>query len=103
MSPLFSSVIAHTPPAHCVRVHTLISADDDAERQAERARKALELQASRLNWMAGAGPLTTRDIGEHINRTHQAAYYLMVMLRDAGIVRATDEKPIRWEWVGVPE
>ncbi len=103
MSPLFPSVIAHTPPAHCVRVHTLITADDDAERQAERARKALELQASRLNWMAGAGPLTTREIGERICRTHQAAYYLLIMLRAAGYVRSTDDRTIRWVWVGAAE
>ena len=103
MSPLFPTPIPHTPPAHCVRVHLLIAAEDEEEKKAERAKKALELQASRLSWMADAGPLTTREIGERINRTHQAAYYLLMMLHDAGIVRATDERPIRWEWIGVAE
>ena len=102
MSPLFPSVIAHTPPAHCVRVHTLKGGDENDTHE-YREETALSINVGRMKWMANEPPLTTREIAERIGRCEKAAYYILVCLRTARMVKSTNDRPVRWSWVGVPE
>lgn len=102
MNQLFPTPIQHTPPAHAVRRH-LLKGGDENDTAEYRKETALSINVGRMKWMANEQPLTTREIAERIGRCEKAAYYILVCLRTARMVRSTNDRPIRWSWVGVPE
>ena len=104
MSPLFPSVIAHTPPAHCVRVHRLIDGDEYLAESGKNIPLTLGRNIRLVKWLADEPePLTTNCIAERSGLTPQNGHYVLHMLLNAGVVRIAERKPVRWAWVWVPE